>query len=106
QVYDKHSLELLYELTTDNGPAYASEGIVIRDNTAYIAINNGFVFGEEVGLIGVVDLETRTYLDEIDLGPSGRNPENIMHDDAMLYTLNNKDFSSSSISVVDPVSRE
>ena len=103
QVYDKHTLELLYALDTDHGPAYATEGIVVRDDKAYVAINNGFVFGEEVGFIGVVDLLTQTYTSEIDLGPAGINPDNIMLDDDMIYTLNNKDYLSSSISVVDPV---
>jgi hypothetical protein len=102
QVYDKHSLELLYELDTENGPAYASEGIVIRDDHAYLAINNGFVFGEEVGLVGVIDLNSRTYTAEIDLGPAGINPDNIMVDADKIYTLNNKNYLSSSISIVDP----
>jgi len=102
QVYDKHSLELLYALDTTDGPAYATEGIVIRDDKAYVAINNGFVFGEEVGLIGVVDLKTHDYLNEIDLGPAGINPDNIMLDEHMIYTLNNKNYLSSSISVIDP----
>ena len=106
QVYDKNSLELLYELDTENGPAYSTEGIVVQNDSAYVAINNGFVFGQEVGLIGIVDLKNRTYAGEIDLGPDGKNPDNIMlSDNGKIYTLNNKDFSSSSISSINADTR-
>jgi hypothetical protein len=101
QVYNKNSLEFLYELDTEHGPAYASEGIVVRGDQAFLAINNGFVFGEEVGQVGVIDLQARTYSAEIDLGPTGINPDNIMLDDERIYTLNNKDYTSSSISAMD-----
>ncbi len=106
QVYDKNTLELLYALDNVSGPQYASEGIVIREDTAYLAINNGFVFGEEVGTIGIIDLKNRSYAGEIDLGPEGINPDNIMLGENKIYTLNNKDFSSSSISTIDPDTRE
>jgi hypothetical protein len=106
QVYDKNTLELLYALETNAGPQYASEGIVVRNDTAYLAINNGFVFGEEVGAVGIIDLKNRSYAGEIDLGHEGRNPDNIMLGENNIYTLNNKDFSGSSISTIDPDTRE
>jgi hypothetical protein len=106
QVYDRHTLDLLYTLDTETGPQYTTEGIVVRGDLAYIAINNGFVFGEETGLIGILDLQSRTYLQEIDLGPDGINPDNIMQDAERIYTLNNKDFSGSSISLIDPYTHQ
>jgi glutamine cyclotransferase len=105
QVYDKYNLSLVYALDTLSGPQYAAEGIIVRNDTAYLAINNGFQFGLEVGRIGVIDLRARSYAGEIDLGPSGVNPDNIMMGGNRIYTLNNKDYGSSSISVLDPESR-
>lgn len=101
QVFDRHTLELLYELDTENGPQYASEGIVVHDDIAYLAINNAFVWGEEVGYIGMIDLQNRSYAGELSLGPAGINPDNIMLAENRIYTLNNKDFSSASISAID-----
>ncbi len=101
QVYNKSDLSFDYELDTLNGPQYASDGIVIKDNIAYIAINNGFVWGGAVGIVGKVDLTAQNYLSEISLGADGINPENILIDNNMLYTVNNRDYSFASISSVD-----
>jgi hypothetical protein len=106
QVYDKNTLEFLYELNTSNGPAYASESIIVHNDTAYLAINNGFIFGEEVGIIGIIDLQNRVYAGEIDLGPEGINPDNLMLDGNHVYSLNNKDYTSSSVSAIDAATRE
>jgi hypothetical protein len=106
QVYDRHTLDFIYELDIHNGPQYASENIVVRDDTAYLAINNGFVLGEEVGAIGIIDLKNQTYAGEIDLGPTGINPDNVMLGDERIYTLNNKSYTSSSISFINPETRQ
>lgn len=99
QVFDKNNLELIYSINKQSGNfEYPTEGIVIKDKKAYVAINNGFEWGNEVGLIGIVDLEDKTYLQTIDLGENGKNPDNIMLKNDQIFTLNNKDFSGSSIS--------
>jgi len=105
QVYDKATLSLIYELDALSGPKYASEGIAIISDTAYLAVNNGFDFGNETALIGIVDLNSQTYAGEVDMGFDARNPDGVMQDDNYVYTLNNKDFSSSSISRYDPATR-
>ena len=66
-----------------------------------IAINNGFEWGNEKGLIGILDLQTHNYTTEIDLGPTGKNPEYMALLNNQLYTVNNRDFSAASISAVD-----
>ena len=101
QVYDKTDLHFIYELNTTTGPAYASEGIVVNNDSAYVAIGNGFDWGNEVGLIGVVDLNNHLQTRQIDLGPNGHNPENIVLDANKIITVNNKDYSGSSVSEYD-----
>ena len=100
-VFDKNTLMPVYSLPVTSGPQYASEGIVVSNNKAYIAINNGFEFGNEKGLIGIVDLPAQTYLSEIDLGPAGKNPEYISLLNNQLFTVNNRDYTAASVSAVD-----
>ena len=97
QVYDKNSLEMIFEVPGDIVP-HAAEGIVVKDGIAYVAVNNGFIWGEEVGYIAAVDLYTQTVISTIDLGPNGKNPDNIMMDGDNIFTLNNKDYTGSSVS--------
>src|SRR5258706_13370956 len=49
----------------------------------------------------MVDLQTQSYLGEIDLGPTGKNPEYMALKNNQLFTVNNRDFSAASISAVD-----
>ena len=99
QVYDKNTLQLSYELDTLTGPKYASEAILIKDGIAYMAINN---FGSgNIGLIGKVNISTKQYLPEVNLGADGINPENLVTQGQKVYSVNNKDFTSSSISEYD-----
>ncbi|HLG35649.1 MAG TPA: T9SS type A sorting domain-containing protein [Bacteroidia bacterium] len=100
-VFDKNTLLPLYDLPVANGPQYSTEGIVVNNNKAYVAINNGFEWGNEKGLIGIVDLNTQTYLSEIDLGPTGKNPEYMALLNNQIITVNNRDFTAASISSVD-----
>ena len=97
RVLDKNSLATIYTIPSATMP-YTTEGIVVYDNNAYIAVNNGFVFGGEVGMLAVLDLAAAAITATIDLGPNGINPDNIMLDGDVIYTLNNKDYSGSSVS--------
>jgi hypothetical protein len=96
-------LSLLYTIDPSDGLLWSCEDIHVENSTAYIAIGNAFDFNALVGKIGTVDLLNQTLTGTIDLGPQGLNPENIMMDNGELFTLNNKDFGSSSISKVDIV---
>ena len=97
QIYDKNTMALIHEFDNATLP-YTTEGVVIQDNKAYVAVNNGFVFGSEVGKIAVIDLPTLTIENTIELGADGINPDNLMIDGDVIYTLNNKDFTGSSVS--------
>ena len=97
QVYDKTTLNFIYELDTLVGPEFSAEGIVVLNDTAYIAVSNSFEWGNYKGLLGIIDLNNQTYTAEIDLGSDGVNPDNVMVYGNMIYTLNNKDWTGSSI---------
>ena len=99
-VYDANTLSLIAAIDTLAGPKWAAQNVVIDGAKAYIAVNNGYEWGNEKGIIGVLDLNTLTYGNEIDLGPDGKNPDNLVKYGNFLYTVNNKDWSGSSISKV------
>ncbi|MBM3451907.1 MAG: T9SS type A sorting domain-containing protein [Bacteroidetes bacterium] len=99
-VYNAQTLELIAEIDTMQGPKWPAQNIVIDGNFAYIAVNNGFDWGNEKGIIGKLDLNALTYGNEIDLGPDGKNPDNLVKLGTFLYSVNNKDWSGASISKV------
>lgn len=101
QAFDDERLQPLFQVDTLSGIQYASEGIVVKNGFAWVAVNNGFEFGKEVGKIARINLSTGAYAGEIDLGPDGKNPDNLMLAGDQLFTLNNKDYTGSSISTYD-----
>lgn len=105
QIYNQNDLSLKTEIRT-NQLAYTCENILIRDNQAYIAVNNGFVWGEEVGKLAVIDLEQLELKKMIELGSNAKNPENLIEKNGRLYTLNNKNYTGSSISEFNPLTSE
>jgi len=98
--FDAETLTWAGELPAEIGVGYASEGISIKEGVAYIAINNGFEFGQEVGVLGVYDLTTGDY-SEHDLGDDGKNPTHIKVTDQEVLLVNNMDFSATSLSRVE-----
>lgn len=98
--FDAETLAWAGELPSEIGVGYASEGISIKEGVAYIAINNGFEFGQEVGIVGIYDLTTGDY-SEHDLGVDGKNPAHIKVTDQEVLLVNNMDFSSTSLSRVE-----
>lgn len=102
QIYNKHTFELLFEIPRSTLP-FTTESIIINHGIAYVAVNNGFDFGNEVGKLVKIDLEQLKLLETIDLGPDGKNPENLMIKDDLLISLNNKDYHGSSVSIIDDI---
>ena len=102
EVRDKNTFDLDYIVAPADGLAYSGEDVAVVGDKAYIAVNNGFDWGNAVGFVGILDMMNGNY-SQIDLGPDGINPENIMVDGNRLWTLNNKDFTGSSVSRVDLV---
>ena len=99
-IYDANTLSLIQTIDTISGPKWASQNIVVDGSIAYIAINNGYEWGNEKGLIGKLNLDNLSYGNEVDLGPDGKNPDNLMKSGDFLYTVNNKDWSNASVSKV------
>lgn len=100
-VYDASNLNLIQAIDTIQGPRWAAQNIVIDGNNAYIAVNNAYEWGNEKGIVGKLDLTNLTYGNEIDLGVDGKNPDNMVKSGNSIYTINNKDWSGSSISKID-----
>ena len=103
EVFGREDLNFLYAISTDDIP-YTTEGIAVIDDKAYVAVNNGFDFGNEVGQIAVIDLNSEMLETTVELGADGINPDNLMVEDGIIYTLNNKDFTGSSVSTYSPAS--
>jgi len=99
-VYNTSDLTLIQAIDTVVGPKWAAQNIIMDGSTAYIAVNNGYEWGNEKGIVGKLDLATLIYGNEIDLGPDGTNPDNLMRSGDFLYTVNNKDWSGASISKI------
>lgn len=100
-IYNKSDLSLEMTLDTIDGPKWTTQNMLGHNGKIYIGINNGFQWNNEKSLIGVFDMYTMTYETEIDLGPDATNPDNMMFDGQYLYTVNNKNWSGSSISKVN-----
>jgi hypothetical protein len=99
-IYDAANLTLIQAIDTVAGPKWAAQNIVMDGATAYIAVNNGYEWGNEKGIVGKLDVSTLIYGNEIDLGPDGTNPDNLMKSGDFLYTVNNKDWSGASVSKI------
>lgn len=100
QIFDKNTFSLLFEIPFNTLP-YAAESIVVLGEIAFVAVNNGFDFGKEVGKIVKINLKDLEVLEVIELGKEGNNPENLMVKDNVLISLNNRDFTGSSVSLIN-----
>ena len=101
EVFSKTDLNYLFSFDVTNGPAWSTENLLINEDKLYVLINNAYDWGNYKGLIGVVDLLNMTYLEELDLGEDGKNPINMMFKNNTIYTLNNKNWDGSSVSILD-----
>lgn len=80
------------------GPAFASEGLCVQEGALFVAINNAFAYGEEVGLVGRLDLESGQY-EEVDLGSDGLNPVHLFaHPEGGVITVNAQQYDGTSLS--------
>lgn len=101
QVFNKSDLSLFFALDTITGPKWATQSLIVDGDSIYVAINNAYEWGNYKGLIGVVNMNTMSYIDEIDLGSNGINPDNMFLSNNHIYTVNNKDWTGLSISKIN-----
>jgi len=100
-VYSKEDLSLFYSFETSNdGPQWSTESLLTLDDKLYVAINNAYEYGNYKGIIGVVNISNMDY-SELDLGSEGKNPINMMYRNNNIYTVNNKNWDGSSVSIVN-----
>jgi len=99
-VYDAATMSLITAIDTVQGPKWATQNIIIDGSSAYIAVNNGYEWGNEKGIIGKLDLNALSYGNEVDLGPDGKNPDNLIKVGSFIYSVNNKDWSGVSVSKI------
>jgi hypothetical protein len=97
QWFDRSDLSWMGEAPTSNGPAFSGAGVVIKNNKAHMIINNGFAWGQEVGLIGHIDLATGAY-SETELGENGVNPVHLFDAGSGLLAVNTMQYASTSLS--------
>ncbi len=97
-VYNANDLSIEYSLDTLTGPKWATQNILVAGNKVYFAINNAYEWGNEKGIIGMLNTDNLVYEGEYDLGPDAKNPDNLVKSGDFLYTVNNKDWSGASIS--------
>jgi hypothetical protein len=88
------------EMPATEGVGFDAEGLVVKNGVAYIAINHAFTWGDEVGLLGVYDLESGEYT-EYDLGEQGKNPVHLKVTEDEVLMVNNTDWSATSLSRVE-----
>ena len=88
------------ELSATEGVGFDAEGLVVKNDVAYIAINNAFTWGAEVGMLGVYDIDSGMYT-EYDLGEYGKNPVHLKLTDNEVLMVNNTDWSATSLSRVE-----
>ena len=100
-VFSASDLSFVMSFDISNGPQWSTENIIINEDKLYVAINNGYEWGNYKGIIGIVDLSTMDYAHEVDLGEDGKNPVNMMFKNNSVYTINNKNWDGSSISMVN-----
>jgi len=102
QWFDATTLQWQGEVSVSEGPQYATEGIAVVGESIFVGINNAFDWGNEVGKVGRFNLETETYT-EWDLGEEGKNPNRLLTSGNKIITVNNRDYGSTSLSVLDGV---
>ena len=87
------------ELTLTSGPQYACQAICVHNDRVVVGVNNGWVWGGEVGLVGTYDPASGLYM-EVDLGEDGKNPVALHEVDGAVLSVNNGDWSATSVSRV------
>jgi len=88
------------ELNSAEGPAYPSQEIAWAEGQVFVGVNNGWAWQAEVGKVGVLDLAEGTY-EEHDLGEGASNPVALHFHNGSLFTVNNGDWSGTSVSKLD-----
>lgn len=97
---DDLSWQGLWSADGVSGPSFASESMCVVGEVLHVGINNAFAWGEEVGMIGRLNLSTGEYA-ETDLGNEGLNPVHMFPAGDGVVVVNARQYESTSLSRVD-----
>lgn len=99
---DLENLEVVtvHAAAANEGPMVAAEGMTVVDDMLVIAINNGFVWGEETGQIGWLT-PSGSYT-ETALPAGAENPVHIFAHDGDVCFVSNGSWDGTALSRVDP----
>lgn len=89
-----------WQAAAGEGPGFASESMCLVGDVLHIGINNAFAYGEEVGLVGRLNLTTGDY-EEVDLGANGLNPVHVLPVAGGVVTVNARQYDGTSLSRVE-----
>ena len=91
--WNQEDLTLEGELSLMQGPNLACQAILVEDEKVFLGINNAWVWGEEVGRLGVWDLGSMTY-QEFELDTSAVNPVALHANNDMVLAVSNGDYTN------------
>lgn len=95
--WSQENLSLEGELSLMQGPNLACQAILVEDEKVFLGINNAWVWGEEVGRLGVWDLGSMTY-EEFELDTSAVNPVALHSNNDMVLAVSNGDYTNTTLS--------
>ena len=95
--WSQEDLTLEGELSLMQGPNLACQAILVEDEKVFLGINNGWVWGEEVGRLGVWDLGSMTY-EEFELDTSAVNPVALHANNDVVLAVSNGDYTNTTLS--------
>lgn len=89
QVYRRSNLQLLYSVSQVSDE---SEGVVIKGDTAYVAVPGNFM--STVGKLALIDLNSQTFIREVDLDTLGAGIKRLFIKDNVVWSVNTISFGS------------
>lgn len=104
--FDPSTLEVAstFPAAAGEGPEVPAEGLVVVDDALYLAVNNGFEWGAEVGRIGQLDSDGN--YSEFQLPAGAENVVQLMAHDGALCAVSNGAWESTTLTRLEPVSGE
>jgi hypothetical protein len=93
-------VEAVFPAEAGQGPEVPAEGLVVVGDALYLAVNNGFAWGAEVGRIGQLDADGN--YSEFELPAGGENIVQLMAHDGALCAVSNGAWDSTTLTRLEP----
>lgn len=95
--WSQEDLSLGGGLTLAQGPSLACQAILVEGDKVFVGINNGWVWGGEVGRLGVWDVGAMSY-EEFELDTSAVNPVAFHKNNDVVLAVSNGDYTNTTLS--------